>query len=245
MRTRVIIEAARIQLRLVAAIPSTYVSTAVMPIVYLVLQADLVTAGHAATPVRRVVLLGIWGGTVWNCGLTLRWDSVTGVLSSVLATGARVGDVILGRCAGAVIFTTAVVLTATGATVVLIEPAAFADAARSIPALVAVAGPCAVAAGYFLSTMLIAARTAYRVAELALYVVLLLGGVIIPVSALAAPLRSVSVLISLYWAQRSTTDGPIAAMIAFGLSIAYVGLARIRLHRSLRRLRATGTVDHV
>jgi ABC-2 type transport system permease protein len=244
----VLLEAARMQVRLIGAVWSTYVSSALMPAVYMTLLSDRLDTTAPAEVVTKVVLAGLWGGTAWNCGLTLRWDAMTGVLPEVLVSRAHVRDVVVGRCVGGLVFTTCCVTASSCVTLSFIEPGAVGASLPVLGTVLPLAATSAVSMGFLLSGILMGARGAYWAVEMLVYVVLLCGGLLVPVDELPAVARPVALLVSLHWIEDLVVPGHSVAMglvAASVLTMLYAVLGAWLLAASVRRLRATGSVEHV
>ncbi len=238
------------QLRLVGVVPATYVTAAAMPTIYLLLLARGLGGAALAETVNQVTLMGVWGGTVWNCGLTLRWDAMTGVLPAVSASPARMRDVMLGRCAGGVLFSLGAVLASVAAVLVCTRPTDSGMAWRCLVETGPTAAVCSIAAGFLLGSALIGSRSAFRIAELVLYLVLVFGGMMIPLDRLPRALRFAAPADPLYWIGRIAAPGggPLGWRVPVSAAVSTLACALIAdwwLRLALRRLRRTGRVEYV
>src|SRR5437870_2808070 len=104
MRREHFVAGFEMQLRLTRSVPFNYVPAMAQPAAYLMLSRGAHTLGQPESAARLILsvgLLAVWGTTIWTCGLMLRWDAGTGVLSQVLTMPVAPWLVLLGRGLGA------------------------------------------------------------------------------------------------------------------------------------------------
>jgi ABC-2 type transport system permease protein len=246
----------RMQALLVASVPFNYVPAVVQPAVYLIVMGRAHSLDQPATADHLVVatgLLAIWGTTIWTCGMMLRWDAATGVLTNVLTTRATLWLVLLGRGVGAGCFSVVAVFVSLAVT-------AFASGARLSAAVFGqaiIAAPLAIVSaatlGLLFSSGLIASRRALRNLEIFTYPFFIISGLLIPAALLPGPLKYAWTVVSLQWINRLLDEvaahnlgqAEIAGCMYLLLVGAYAVIGVLVLQRVLGRLRRTGTVDHV
>lgn len=206
-----------------------------------------VEVGQAAL---GVMLLSLWGATVWSSGAVLRAERWQGTLAPLLARPAGLGPVLIGKGVGV----TAVSLVLIGATVtvtaaVLGDPIAIREPLPFAAAFAAVV-VSATALGLLLGCLFMLTRAAGRISEALMYPVFILGGMLVPLDLLPRWIEPVSALVSLRWGgellRAAAAGQPQAATAWLALAAttaAYAALARYFFGRVVDRARREGTLD--
>jgi ABC-2 type transport system permease protein len=153
-----------------------------------------VDVGQAAL---GVILLSLWGATVWSSGSVLRAERWQGTLAPLLARPAGLGPVLVGKGAGV----TGVALVLIGSTVtataaVLGDPITVRAPLPFVAALAAVV-VSATALGLLLGCVFMLTRAAGRISEALMYPVFILGGMLVPLELLPRWVEPLSTLVSL------------------------------------------------
>ncbi|MFD5144340.1 ABC transporter permease [Streptomyces sp. NPDC058401] len=249
---RVLATAARAQVLAVAGNPVTLLTSIAQPVVFYVLVAARHPAdsGDRAALLVATLLTSLWGATLWTGGGTLRREIAEGTLARTLTSTTDPRLVVLGKCLGGTLLILAGLLT-TGTGLALAD--GITVPARALPALllgsalVAVSG---MAMGYVLASVFVLTRHAVHVTAALTYPVMIVSGLLIPVSLLPEPLPWFSLGISLYWANRflaaaaGGADPPLWTLVPLVLlTVVYQLAGHLLFSRVVERARADGTVD--
>ncbi|MDX3078367.1 ABC transporter permease [Streptomyces sp. MI02-7b] len=247
----ILLAGARMQVLLVRSHPLIPVVTVVQPVVFFL----VVTARHPATADRAdllfaVLLTSLWGGTLWTAGGILRRDMADGTLGRNLVSASDPRLVVIGKCLGSCLLVLAL-LACTGGTIAVVTGIHVPLAA--LPWLVAglvFVALSGTALGYLLSALFVLVRHPVQLTSALVFPVYILGGLLIPTSALPAPLAALARGISLYWAQRllssavSGDGATLPALLVLGaLTIAYFLVGNVFFVRVVHRARVKGTID--
>jgi ABC-2 type transport system permease protein len=249
---------ARMQIQDLRANKTVWIPTVVQPAVLFIITLGALTPARAGGAGRTtdgsalavgVLLMALWGATIWTAGGIMRRELMQGTLAANL-TGVRPPQlVLLGKCFGAAAGTTTVIVTTVGvvaavqgAPVRLAHPVGVA-----VGLLVAVAS--ATALGMLLSNLFVLSRHGHHLSSLMMYPVYLLGGLLIPAGVLPEALRWPAALISLRWvgqflgeAARGRID--VAALcVAIALTMGYLAAASLAFSRVTAGARHRGTLD--
>lgn len=244
-------ESARIQAVLTGSSPAVVVLAGVQPAALLLLTLPR-DAGERDTATRvliSVLVTCLWGGLVWMAGGIIRRDLVQGTMSRSVVGVRDPRLVLIGKCAGAVVFTCGVLLVVgTAVSLLLGLRPRFADPALLMVGLVAVT-VSAVTMGLLLSCVFVLTRHGVHVGNALLYPVYILGGMLIPGELIPAELRWVSWLVPLRWAKEYMVDVSLGrtpgaslwAVIALAAVHLLAGLVLFR--KVVDRARHRGTLE--
>lgn len=243
-------ESARIQAVLTIRSPAVVILAGVQPAALLLLTLPRGSQRDTATRVLISVLVTcLWGGLVWMAGGIIRRDLVQGTMSRSVVGVRDLRLVLIGKCAGAVVFTCGV-LAVVGTVVSLllgVRPRV-ADPGPLLAGLAAVT-VSAVAMGLLLSCVFVLTRHGVHVGNALLYPVYILGGMLIPGKLIPPELRWISWFVPLRWAKEYMVDvslqrSPGAALWAVAALAAVHLLAGLVLFRKVvDRARERGTLE--
>jgi ABC-2 type transport system permease protein len=202
-----------------------------------------------ASIVVGVLLMALWGATIWTAGNILRRELLQGTLA-VNFTGVRPPQLLLlGKCLGAASRVTAVIVVTTMViSAVLRAPLPLRNPFWLVLGLL-VAVVSATALGMLMSCLFVLSRHGHHLSSMMMYPVYLLGGLLIPVATLPAWLRWMSSLVSLRWAGTFLADAArgtvnLAALsTTLALTAAYFLAAVAAFARVTDRARRRGTLD--
>lgn len=243
---------ARTQLHEMVQNKSMLVLGAVQPAVFLtvaLVPAEHTTAQDGTRVAFAVLLTALWGSTVWGAGGILRRERFQGTLGRVLS-GVRSGLVVVaGKSLGATLYAAVVtVVTVIVVLAALRQPVALGNVGALVLGLLVVLFS-GTALGVLVSALFVLTRFGPQLSSAIMYPVFLLGGMLIPLDLLPAPLRLLSALVSFRWVQQfftaavaGSTDWT-ALGIAFALSAVYAILAGTAFRKVVDRARRMGNLD--
>lgn len=246
--------AMRTQYRAMRGNPFNVVLGVVQPVVLLIVTAATYRAPTETEATRLtigVALTALWGSTVWAAGGILQRErgegtllpSVTGVRSPYL--------VLLGKSFAATLRSSVFIAVSVVATAVLLGLQVRLTLSAWLPlglVLVVVSGT---ALGMLLSCLFLVTRHGLAWSSTLMYPVFIVGGMMVPVRLLPAPLQWLSTLVSLRWAAEFLTGavtggldaGALAALSV--LTAGYLVLAVVAFRAVLQRALSAGTLDLV
>jgi ABC-2 type transport system permease protein len=249
---RIIAESARMQALAVRSHPMVPLSTIVQPAVFLVIFLN--RHGHGSPAGRAGVVIAVllsclWNATLWAAGGTLRREVADGTLARNLTGAVSPRLVIGGKCMGSTLLVLGLLLGTSAVTVALTRiPFRPSGIPYFVLGFVLVAAS-ATALGFVLCSVFVLTRHAVQVTAALAYPVLILAGLLIPVSILPAPLAWLPRLISLYWAGKlldsaaAGSFGPLPALFLTLLTIGYFWAGSVLFGRVVDRARRKGTLD--
>lgn len=244
-------ESARIQAVLTLRSPAVVILAGVQPTALLLLTLPR-GGGQRDTATRvlvSVLVTCLWGALVWLAGGIIRRDMVQGTMSRSVVGVRDPRLVLLGKCAGAVVFTSGVlVVVGTAVSLLLgVRPRLAAPG----PLLLGLAAVIvsAVAMGLLLACVFVLTRHGVHVGNALLYPTYILGGLLLPDELVPAGLRWVSWLVPLHWSKEYMVDvslgrspgGPLAAVAA--LAAVHLGAGLVLFRKVVDRARARGTLE--
>jgi len=198
-----------------------------------------------------VVLTSLWAATVWIAGSILRIEKLMGTLARSITSVQPGFLVLLGKSLGATARSLVIIVGATGVTLLATGTAVHVDRPAWFALGLLAAAASGVALGMLLSCALLLTLHGTEVAAALMYPVFILGGLMIPVEALPAPVRWIPATISLSWAQRFLTGAAsgevpfIALGMLVALTVLYFACALVAFSRIADRARRKGTLDLV
>jgi ABC-2 type transport system permease protein len=195
--------AAAMQARQQGLNPGIIVLGVIQPAVFLTITlrtADNLDSATVGRLTVAVILTVLWNTTIWVAGSILRAELRHGTLAANV-TAAYPGYLLLfGKCLGALLHASTVIVLSTAATLLLTRTAVRVER----PGWAAVGALVALLSGTILGTLLacLFIRTQYgpQLSGALMYPIYLLGGMLIPPEVLPEPLRWISAMISLRWA---------------------------------------------
>jgi ABC-2 type transport system permease protein len=243
---------ASMQISQTRASAQTVVFTFVQPAVLLVIT---ILPLHHPSPARvsqtavGVLLTAFWSATAWGSAGVLRRDRAQGTFARSLTAVSDPRLVVIGKGLGASLLamvaslmTVAVMLAILRAPVAIARPGWLAVGLLSVVA-------SGTAVGLLVGSVFVATRYGPQVSSALMYPVLLLGGMLVPISFLAPGVRWISDLISLRWQQQFLSDAGSGELrlgslgLAVGLTAAYGVLGSLVFQRMLRRARKGADLD--
>ncbi|MFF1871459.1 ABC transporter permease [Streptomyces sp. CB03911] len=247
----VLYESARIQMMVVRSGPMVIMLAGAQPAVLLMIALPpAVGSQQEATRVLISVLaVCLWASLVWMAGGIIRRDIVQGTMSRNVVSVWDPWVVLLGKCAGSVLFTSGAMLV-TGLTVGLlrgVRPHLVQPGWFLLGMLVTMAS--AVALGSLLSCVFVLSRHGLHIGNTLLYPVFVLGGLLIPDRMLPVGLRWISRLIPLRWAKEYLVSAAAgsqdwrALLVTCGLTLVYLFAGLVLFRKVVNRARALGTLD--
>lgn len=248
-------DCSRMQARELAGHPLALIIGVVQPAVFLLVTMGFDSSKLGPAQATRlavaVVLTSLWASTVWMAGGILHRELELGTLAANVASVHPGFLVLLGKSLGATVRTVAGILAAAGVTVVLIG----APIRVERPGLLALGLVTVVisgtALGMLLSCLFLVTPYGMHLSSALMYPIFILGGMMIPAEFLPEPLRMVSALISLHWAQEFLTGASLghayigAYLIMLGLTVGYFVIAVWTFNRLVDRARRGGTLELV
>ncbi|MBX7549145.1 hypothetical protein ACFC8N_40415 [Streptomyces sp. NPDC055966] len=230
---------------------SILIAAAVQPAAYvsITLAADRPGGVAPQAVVLGSGLLAVWTITLWQAGMVLRRELWSGTLPSICSRPGGLGPVLVGKSVASVALSasmTAISIVATSALeghpLAVERPALFAAALAA--ALVST-----LPLGLLVSCLFLLTRSAIRIAETLVYPVVLMGGLLVPLSMLPPVLRPPADALSLHWAYvllAGAMTGPVDGAAWAGLlttGLCYTVAARLAFIRVLHRARREGTLE--
>jgi ABC-2 type transport system permease protein len=243
--------------------PLVLIGGAIQPVVFLLITARTAHAAGSwggAPPassgpdrvtwlVSAVVLTSLWSSTVWLAGGVLRRERTFGTLARCVTSVHSARLVLFGKCLGATVFCMAAILASVTVTVLALgEPLRLLNPPLLVLALLitAVSGT---ALGMLVACLFLLTRHGLVWSSALVYPVFILGGLLIPRSALPAVLRWVPDLMSLRWLHEffaAAAAGQVLAIplaVACALTAGYYAVAIASLNRAIDAARRKGTLD--
>lgn len=249
---RIIAESARMQVLVIRGHPMVPVTTIVQPAAFLVIflgGESHASAAQRLSTVIGVLLTCLWTASLWASGGTLRREVADGTLARNLTGVSDPRLVIGGKCLGSTLLVLGLLLGTTAVTVVVTGiPFHLSGVPWLILGFIGVAAS-GTAMGFALCSIFVLTRHAIQVTAALSYPVLLLAGLLIPVSLIPAPLSWLTRLISLYWASQfldRAADGAFAvapALLLGGLTVTYFWAGSRLFARVIDLARRKGTID--
>lgn len=231
--------------------PLVVIGGAVQPVVFLLITSKTTdpTPDRVTWLVSAVVLTSLWSSTVWLAGGVLRRERTFGTLARCVTSVHSARLVLFGKSLGATMFCMAAILASVTVTVL-----ALGERLRLLnPALlvvgVLVTALSGTALGMLVACLFLLTRHGLIWSSALVYPVFILGGLLIPRSALPVSLRWIPDLVSLQWIHGFFTDAaagraslaPLA--IAAGLTVCYYVVALTSLDRAIDAARRKGSLD--
>lgn len=248
----VLVASAAMQISQTRASAQTVVFTFVQPAVLLMIT---ILPLHHPSPVQvsttavGVLLTAFWSATAWGSAGVLRRDRAQGTFARSLTAVRDPRLVIIGKGLGASLLALAASLvTVVVMLAILRVPVTVAQPGWLVVGLLSVVAS-GTAVGLLVGSVFVATRYGPQVSSALMYPVLLLGGMLVPVSFLAPGLRWVSDLISLRWQQEFLSGAGSGQLrlgslgLAVGLTAAYGVLGSLVFQRMLRRARKGADLD--
>ncbi|WHM37882.1 hypothetical protein [Streptomyces sp. BPTC-684] len=248
---RVSAAAFRLQLRGISWL-SVLVGAAVQPATYVTLTLAANRTGRldADALVLGSGVLAAWTATLWHSGMVLRKEFWSGTLPAVCSRPGGLGPVLVGKTIAATTLSVGVIMLSvssaaalSGHRVHIADPAAFTAAlvmglAATIPL------------GLLVACLFLLTRAAIRVAEVLVYPVFVIGGLLIPLTELPSWIRPFAGGLSLHWLSVLLTDAAAgqpsatAAWLALpATGLLYAAAARLAFRRVLHRAREEGNLE--
>jgi ABC-2 type transport system permease protein len=244
---QILLASARMQMLVVRNHPMIVLSTVVQPTALLLLVSA--RQGTSAGTVLSVVLTSLWGATLWAAGGTLRREVADGTLVRNLTTVSDPRLVVIGKCFGSTLLTVGL-LSGTATAMMVVTGASLSPRGAVwllMGGVLVVASGTAM--GTVLSSLFVLTRHATHVTAALMFPVFILGGLLVPTTMIPGPLRRLSWLISLYWANQlfgAATVGELAVGPLLFLALVTVGyfwLGGLLFSRVVDRARRKGTID--
>jgi ABC-2 type transport system permease protein len=197
-----------------------------------------------------VLLTSFWAATVW-AGAGILWaERVLGTLGKAL-TGVRDPRlVIVGKSLGASVTSMAMAAaTVTLTLIVLRRPVDLGPAAGWLVLGLIAVMLSGTAVGLLIGGIFVLTRYSIQISSALMYPILLVGGMLIPVTHLPSAVRWLSWFISLHWLQRYLTataagSPDLGALgLAVGLTVLYAAGGVLVFHRMLDAARRRGTLE--
>ncbi|MEU9103513.1 hypothetical protein AB0D54_03955 [Streptomyces xanthophaeus] len=248
---RVSAAAFRLQLRGISWL-SLLVGAAIQPATYVTLTLAANRTGRldADALVLGSGVLAAWTATLWHSGMVLRKEFWSGTLPAVCSRPGGLGPVLVGKTVAATVLSVGVIMLSVALAAVLsghrvriADPTAFT--AALVMGVVAT-----IPLGLLVACLFLLTRAAIRVAEVLVYPVLIIGGLLIPLTELPGWIQPLAGGLSLHWVSVLLTDAaagrPSAttawcALAATGLL--YTAAARLAFRRVLHRARKEGNLE--
>lgn len=243
---------ATMQISQTRASAQTVIFTFVQPTVLLMIT---ILPLHNPSPARvshtavGVLLTAFWSATAWGSAGVLRRDRAQETFARSLTAVRDPRLVVIGKGLGA---STLAALASLGTVVIMLavlrEPIVIARPGWFLAGLLSVVAS-GTAVGLLVGTVFVATRYGPQVSSALMYPVLLLGGMLVPVSFLPPVVRWASNVISLRWQQEflsgagSGSVNFVALGLAVGLTAAYALLGSLAFSRTLRRARKGADLD--
>ncbi|MGX9883775.1 ABC transporter permease [Streptomyces sp. NPDC002276] len=243
-------ESARIQMVVVRSGPMVILLGGVQPAVLLVIALPSGGSRPEATRILISVLAtSLWASLVWMAGGIIRRDIVQGTMSRNVVSVWDPWVVLIGKCAGSVLFTSGAMLVSGLAAALLrgVRPHLVQPGWFLLGVLVTMAS--AVALGSLLSCVFVLSRHGVHIGNALLYPVFILGGLLIPDRMLPVALRWISRLIPLRWAKEYLVSAAAgsqdwrALLAACGLTLVYLLAGRALFRKVVNRARTLGTLE--
>ncbi|WP_133917953.1 ABC transporter permease [Streptomyces sp. NBC_00582] len=199
---RVVLAAVRVQIRGSSPL-SMVIAAVVQPVAFalITLTADAGGSIDPATALFGSGLIAVWSATVWQAGMVLRRELWAGTLPGICSRPGGLGAVVVGKAVAAAGTSALVTLASLGVFAMLYgTPVHLADPLVFAAALL-LGFAAALPLGLLIACLFLLTGAAIRIAEVIMYPVLILGGLLIPLDQLPAFLRPVSSALSLHWTQ--------------------------------------------
>ncbi|MFE5867718.1 ABC transporter permease [Streptomyces roseifaciens] len=252
---RLFLTAVRFQLRLARQSPDTVQVCVTAPLLTVVFLAISDSAGRADLSPYAVVaptLMSLWLLALYTAGELINEERALGTLEGLVAAPARLGTIVAGRlCAVGAVGVVAFAESWLAAGLVfdrwLALPHPVLTAACVLATAWATAGTASI-----LSSLFVLMPSARIVQNTLSYPFYLLGGVLVPVSALPSWLQPGSRAVFLSWSSDLLRDSldpaavPLAGLrlaVILALGTAGFGLGLVLLRRVLDRVRRLGTLS--
>jgi ABC-2 type transport system permease protein len=247
----VLYESARIQAALVRRGPVVLILAGVQPAVLLLLALPRAAGerGAATRVLISVLVTCLWAALVWMAGGIIRRDIAQGTMSRSVVSVWDPQLVLLGKCAGAIVFTSAVLaLVGTAVSLALgVRPYVTAPAPFLLGLAVVIVS--ATAMGSLLSCVFVLTRHGLHVGNALLYPVFILGGMLIPDRMLPVALRWISRLIPLRWSKEYLVSAALGSpapgvlLAACALTAVYLAAGLLLFRKVVDRARSLGGLE--
>ncbi len=239
------------QARETLATPAALVVAAIQPFVFIAVASlgnQHLSAARSTQILLGGMMLSMWSSTLWSAGSILRRDLAAGTLAAILARPTPLMVVMVGKTLGASL-TSAALIVASG-----LSAAGWLrlDLSLGPPlylALIAALSILSAAAlGIMVSCTTLLTRAATRVIEALMYPVFVLGGLIVPLSALPGWCRWPAWLVSLHWSvvgasAATRTDRLTVAAALILLTAVYAVGGLLATNTVLDRCRRTASLE--
>lgn len=250
--SRTFLLSARLQVAETLSAAPTLLVTIVQPLLFLAIVLLPAGATDPAATTRLVtgaLLTAFWSSTVWGAASVLRRDRVYGTLTRVVSGQVDPVVVVLGKGLGASAVSIAMILATTEAAVLVARvPVAVGPAGWALVGLL-LAVVSGAAMSLVVGVLYLRTRYAHQLSSALTYPVFLLGGMMIPVSALPEGIQWIPRLISLNWltifmtslAEGAPDFGALVSAVA--LTAAYLALGVRAMRSAVTRARIGGELD--
>ncbi|MFF7725849.1 ABC transporter permease [Streptomyces sp. NPDC008001] len=224
----------------------------IQPVVYmtLTLGSTQANAGTKASALVGAITMALWSTTQWASGSVVSREMTAGTFGGILSRPTPMLAVVsmkgLGASAAGLVLS---VPSAVGVALLMGVPMSW----RTAGVLVLLAGPavlCGTAMGLLLTTLVVVTRAGIRLVSTLTFPMLLLGGFLIPASALPPYARWFADLVPLHWIAdvmsallvgRAPSIGSVAMLVV--LTASYWEIGRRLLAVSVRRCLTRGELD--
>lgn len=217
-------------------------------LIALVPSAD--RSASAATPIVLGVALSVsWSATAWGAASVLRRERAMGTLARALAGLVDARLIVLGKGLGASVASTVAGLLVVAVAVLALRQPIRLDNPGCLLLGLLVLFASGSAVGLLIGSVFVLSRYGGQISAILVYPVLLLGGMLVPLSYLPAPVRALSWVFSLRWLQQflassahGSPDWPalvVAVLLTAGYALAGAALFSV----VARKARRDGTIS--
>jgi ABC-2 type transport system permease protein len=199
---RVALAAVRVQIRGSSPL-SMAIGAAVQPVAFALITLTADTGGSIdpAAALFGSGLIAFWSATVWQAGMVLRRELWAGTLPGICSRPGGLGAVVVGKAVAAAGTSVLVTLASLGGLAALYGSAPHLASPLLFAAALILGFAAALPLGLLIACLFLLTGAAIRIAEVIMYPVLILGGLLVPLDQLPAFLRPVSSVLSLHWTQ--------------------------------------------
>ncbi|KPH97297.1 hypothetical protein OK074_6583 [Actinobacteria bacterium OK074] len=200
--TRVALAAVRVQVRGSSPLGMA-IAAAVQPVAFalITLTADAGGSIDPATALFGSGLLAVWSATVWQAGMVLRRELWAGTLPGICSRPGGLGATLVGKAVAAAGTSVLVTLVSLGALAALYGSPVHVASPLVFALALLLGFAAALPLGLLIACLFLLTGAAIRIAEVIMYPVFILGGLLVPLGQLPAFLRPLSAVLSLHWTQ--------------------------------------------